>query len=376
MKTKFLMAVWAGLAVLCAGMHGQSAAAPALKVGDPAPEIKEVTWVQGTPVTGLKPGHVYVFEFWATWCGPCIYAMPHLSELAKQYAGKVTFVGVSILEDNHGPKGAAASLEKVNTFMQKNPGRMTYNVCVDGGSRQSYMAATWFRATGQSGIPCSVVVNGEGKVAWIGHPMQLDEVLPRVLEGGLDVAKFDAEQKAKREQAQSARRARQALTAPLRAVLAKKDYAEFAKQAESLVQEHPEVGDDVADMKTQALVESRDEKSLRVHLAALEQKGRAGFISMEMAKMLADGDGWQKETYAACAHYMDFVLQHSFGLDRDPSFHAATARHYFRAGDYPNAVARQQRALDTARRESRVGPDEIKKQEDTLARYRDAAQGP
>lgn len=369
------MAVWAGVAALFVGVHGQSTTAPTLKIGDPAPEIKEVTWVQGTPVTRLQPGQVYVFEFWATWCGPCIFAMPHLSELAKQYAGKATFVGVSILEDNHGPKGAATSLEKVNTFMQKNPGRMTYNVCVDGGSRQSYMAAIWFRATGQSGIPCTVVVNGAGKVAWIGHPMALDEVLPQVLAGTLDSAKFEAEQKAKRDEARKAREARQALLAPLQTAISQKDLAAFSKSAEALVREHPEIAGEVADLKTGILLDTNDEKALRYHLAEHEKMGRAGFRTLFLIESLADRDGLQPSTHAAAARYLDFALKNMTRAERNPKLLEAIARNYSRAGDAATATSRQARAIEVARNEGRLTETQLQRMEDGLTAYQEAARG-
>ncbi|WP_437918099.1 TlpA family protein disulfide reductase [Sphingobacterium sp. LRF_L2] len=53
-------------------------------VGDPAPPIRYSKWLKGTPVENYEKGHIYVIECWATWCGPCIAAMPHLSELAKK----------------------------------------------------------------------------------------------------------------------------------------------------------------------------------------------------------------------------------------------------------------------------------------------------
>ena len=29
-------------------------------------------WIQGTPVKEWEKDKVYIFEFWATWCGPCL----------------------------------------------------------------------------------------------------------------------------------------------------------------------------------------------------------------------------------------------------------------------------------------------------------------
>jgi thiol-disulfide isomerase/thioredoxin len=39
---------------------------------------------------------VWVLDFWATWCGPCIVAVPHMKELHKKFAGQpVRFISLS-----------------------------------------------------------------------------------------------------------------------------------------------------------------------------------------------------------------------------------------------------------------------------------------
>lgn len=60
--------------------------APALSVGE---------WVGGEfDVTKMK-GSIVVIDFWATWCGPCIAAMPHNTEMAQKYAKDgVKLIGV------------------------------------------------------------------------------------------------------------------------------------------------------------------------------------------------------------------------------------------------------------------------------------------
>ena len=64
-------------------------------VDHPAPDFA-LTTVSGPPLAGLADlrGHVAIIDFWATWCGPCAYAMPHIVELAHKYPD-LRVVGIS-----------------------------------------------------------------------------------------------------------------------------------------------------------------------------------------------------------------------------------------------------------------------------------------
>lgn len=145
--------------------------------GKPAPALSIAKWVKGDAVAELKKDHVYVVEFWATWCGPCIAGMPHLSEVQKHHKGAVTVIGVTKEDESN-------KLADVEAMVKEKGDTMAYTVAWDDSGKTS---KAWFEAAGQDGIPCCFVVDKTGTVAWIGHPMWLDVILPDVLAGKVDV---------------------------------------------------------------------------------------------------------------------------------------------------------------------------------------------
>jgi thiol-disulfide isomerase/thioredoxin len=158
---------------------------PSLNLGDPAPPLRVHQWLKGTPVKQFKKGHVYVLEFWATWCKPCIAAMPHLSTLAREYNDKVTFIGMDIYEDDLKPR---KSIKQIKAFVDSVGRKMDYSVATEDSN---FTVADWLEASDEkrNGIPNTFVVNAEGRLAWIGYPTELDEVLRMIVNNTWDVNK-------------------------------------------------------------------------------------------------------------------------------------------------------------------------------------------
>lgn len=154
----------------------------------PAAVLEGLNWIKGKgdPVT-LTDGKIYVVEFWATWCPPCRTSIPHLTEIQKTFKDKgVTVIGIT----NEGP-------DTVKPFVEKMGDEMEYTVAIDTDSKAN---TGYMEAYGQNGIPTAFVVDGDGKVAWVGHPMGgLDAALATLT--GTDLPEKPVEVKAQEEPA-------------------------------------------------------------------------------------------------------------------------------------------------------------------------------
>jgi len=162
---------------------------PELFIGSSAPELQIAKFIKGESVSGFEKGQVYVVEFWATWCGPCVAAFPHLTELQSELGEKVRIIGVNVWE---GVEDQGERIEKVEGFVADQGDRMGYTVAVEDGTA---MADNWMKPAGQNGIPAAFIVDGTGHIAWIGHPATIEEPLKDVIDGKFDPTTAVAEAK-------------------------------------------------------------------------------------------------------------------------------------------------------------------------------------
>jgi len=87
------------------------AANPALSYAKMAPAFT-VTALDGSKFTlDEMGGRVVLIDFWATWCGPCVEELPHMKQLAKDFAGQpLVIISISWDSDEN----------KWKQFIQKN----------------------------------------------------------------------------------------------------------------------------------------------------------------------------------------------------------------------------------------------------------------
>lgn len=140
-------------------------------VGDALPaEALPATVIQGEAVPAWEPGTTYLFECWATWCGPCISAMPHLEAIWQEVKDeKIRVIGLNLRENR-----SAAELRTFLETLRRGPVTYTNLQITDDALP---------KRLGIVGIPYAFAVRN-GIIVWDGHPMRLTVEDLRALHAG------------------------------------------------------------------------------------------------------------------------------------------------------------------------------------------------
>ncbi|MDE5458890.1 redoxin domain-containing protein [Bradyrhizobium sp. CSA112] len=207
-----------------------------LRMESPAPPIKVKNWLRGQPLTSFQPGKVYIVEFWATWCGSCVAAMPHLVQLQDKYKDSgVEVLGVAAYERARTADEARANLD---AWLTEKLSNLNYRIGFDYTGKMNKL---WMDPSFSVGIPTSFVVDRDGHIAFIGFPTQLDDVLPKILNGGWrtsdEARAADTERIAEGERTMHETTRKRALTEPIFAKLTPAMKAEDWAKALSALEE-------------------------------------------------------------------------------------------------------------------------------------------
>jgi thiol-disulfide isomerase/thioredoxin/outer membrane lipoprotein-sorting protein len=123
-----------------------SAAEPHALVGEMAPDFT-TELLDGTALELSKlRGKVVVLDFWATWCGPCVEAMPVITKVAQSMADS----GVVMYAVNIGEKGP-----KIKDFLAKLKIDVPVALDPEGDIANAYYAEA---------IPQTVLIGKDGRV--------------------------------------------------------------------------------------------------------------------------------------------------------------------------------------------------------------------
>jgi len=319
-----------------------------LKVGDPAPPLVAGKWVKGEPVTKFEPGKMYVVEFWATWCGPCRVSIPHLTELQHKYKDEVTFIGMSVWENNQAD---------VEPFVKEMGDKMDYRVAMDDVSEggRGKMAETWMAAAEQRGIPAAFLVDKSGKIAWIGHPMALEAVLKKAVAGTFDSAQQAATDTRKQE-----------LSQKLGQALQSRDLDSALKVVDEIEQFDPAVAGQLQGLRFQINLEKKDYPAAYAAAAkAAEAMNDNPQALNEIAWTIADKEGIEQRDLDMALKIAERAAE--LTKHQDAAILDTLARVHFDKGNKAKAIEIQTVAVEKA--------DDSLKQElqATLEKYKSAS---
>jgi thiol-disulfide isomerase/thioredoxin len=133
--------------------------------GKPMPKLELSGWVNGEVKPDEMKGKVVIVDFYATWCGPCMAAIPHNNELMEKF-GKDGLVIVGVCTSKRGQ-------EKMEETVKEKG--MKYPTAKDPELKSQ-------KAWRVNYYPTYAIVDRKGNVRVIGlQPDHVEEVVKKLL---------------------------------------------------------------------------------------------------------------------------------------------------------------------------------------------------
>lgn len=133
--------------------------------GKPMPSLQVTGWINGQVKPADMKGKVVVVDFYATWCGPCMKAIPHNNEMLKKYQSNGLMI-VGVCTSSRGQEDFAANAKKHG---------ITYPAASDPGLKSE-------KAWAVNYYPTYAVIDRKGIVRAIGlQPSYVETVVRKLL---------------------------------------------------------------------------------------------------------------------------------------------------------------------------------------------------
>lgn len=147
---------------------------------EPAPELEGIDkWLPGKQIklADLR-GKVILLDFWATWCGPCFAAFPHLIEWHREYKDQgLVIIGITRYygETAGGPASRSDEFEYLRRFKEQYKLPYDFAVARDQAPHVAYDATS---------LPTAVLIDKTGKIRYIESgtsSSRIDEIRETIL---------------------------------------------------------------------------------------------------------------------------------------------------------------------------------------------------
>lgn len=134
--------------------------------GKPMPALEVTNWINGEVTPANLKGKVIVVDFYATWCGPCMAAIPHNNAMLKKYQAKGLVI-IGVCTSSHGQESFVPNAKEHN---------MEYPAALDAGQKAQKAWAVHY-------YPTYAVIDRKGIVRTIGlQPQHVEAVVQKLLD--------------------------------------------------------------------------------------------------------------------------------------------------------------------------------------------------
>lgn len=262
---------------------------------------------------------------------------PHVNEIAHKYKDKVVVIAINVREAAHEESVTAEALQKrVAAFVQSMGDKFDFKVCMDAPDQSIF--SSWMKASGMQGIPAAIIVDQQGKIAWIGHPgptidKSIDQLLAETYDYKAAAAAFQDDAPVLKQQ-EERRKVLDAIK-PAEAALAAKDYNLALERVKEFVSAYPGEKKLALTCRAVALAHLDPQRALATAQAATrEDQG-------SYAVCFINEDGLSRPVY----EFARSILERDGNYEGSPWLDSL-ARCHFRLGNVQKAIETQKKLLE------------------------------